>query len=514
MTDSDESPEDPAVGQPQIDPETVESVAEPLGRSAAAGTLWMTGQKWAIRLSGFVTIAILTRLISPEEFGVVAAAATVTPMLLLLADMGLSAYVVQADEIDSRTLDTAFWFSVASSVILASGMALAAPLIADAFNIEGSTGVLRGMALSVLVSVPVGVPMGLLRRRLAFKLLALQGVIATLIAQVVAITLAFAGAGAWALVAQLIVAQASGGVLAWRSAAWRPGRQFSSARLAQMTKFGGKAVAVDALTLVRSMLEAAIISNALGAVALGYLSIAQRLVQVAQDAGAAAMVPVAAVVFAKVRDVRQRLQTAYLRALRIGYATVAPLLTFVAVDAVAIVPLLFGDGWSASVPVAQALAIAAILVLGTMIDTGLFYGVGALGRWFGFQLAVDALALGTTFALAPHGLTWVAVGFVITAFLATVLRWFFVARLIHYPVRGLAVNFFVSVVPVAVSALAGTAVRSASAGLIPILGVMLVGVTVLFVHLVTVRLVSRAVLADIVALLPIPDSLAVIRRLV
>lgn len=513
MTDRDELPEDPAVGQPQVDADSVGSVAEPLGRSAAAGTLWLTGQKWAVRLSGFVTIAILTRLVSPEEFGVVAAAATVTPVLLLLADMGLSAYIVQADEVDPRTLDTAFWFSVATSLILAGGMALAAPLLAEAFGIEGSTGVLRGMALSVLVTVPFGVPMGLLRRRLQFKLLALQGVIATLIAQAVAIALAFAGAGAWALVAQLIVSQACGGVMAWKSATWWPGRRFSRSRLAAMTGFGGKAVAVDLLTMVRAMLEAAIISHALGAAALGYMSVAQRLVQVAQDAGAATMVPVAAVVFAKVRDTKERLQTAYSRALRIGYAAAAPLLTFVAVDAAAIVPLLFGDSWSASIPVSQALAVAAILVLGAMIDNGLFYGVGALGRWFVYQLGIDGLMLGTTFVLAPHGLTWVAVGFVVTAFLATVLRWVFVGRLIDYPIRGLAFIFFRSAVPVIVSAVGGTVVRIATGDLIPILGITLVGLTVALAHLVTLRLVSRHVLADILGLLPIPDSVAGIRRL-
>ena len=79
----------------------------------------------------------------------------------------------------------------------------------------------------------------------------------------------------------------------------------------------------------------------------------------ARDLGAAALVPVSTVVFAKVRDSAGRLQSAYLKALGISYSAVSPIMTVVVVGAPLLVPLLFGDGWDQSVPVAQALALAA-----------------------------------------------------------------------------------------------------------------------------------------------------------
>jgi O-antigen/teichoic acid export membrane protein len=57
---------------------------EHLGRRAAAGVLWLAAQKWAIRVSGFATLIVLTRHISPTEFGIVAAAMTVIPTIYLL----------------------------------------------------------------------------------------------------------------------------------------------------------------------------------------------------------------------------------------------------------------------------------------------------------------------------------------------------------------------------------------------------------------------------------------------
>ena len=483
-----------------------------LGRSAAVGTLWLTGQKWVIRVSGFVTIAVLTRLVSPEEFGVVAAAATVTPMVLLLADLGLTTFVVQTENADRRVLNTAFWFSISTALLLAGLMALTAPVIAAGLSIEGSTAILRAMALSVLATVPSAVPLALLRRRLKFRELAVQSTIATFVAQIVAIALALAGTGAWALVAQLIVTQGLVTIFAWRSARWIPQWDFSPSVLAEMASFGAKVVAVDILVATRAILEAAIVSNVLGTSALGYFNIAQRLVQVTQDVGAAAMVPVSTVVFAKVRNSAERLRTGYLKALRIGYAAVSPLLTFVAVGASSLVPLLFGPEWEPSVQVAQALAVAAILVLGSMIDSGLHYGVGAAGRWFGYELGVDTLIVGTTFFMAPHGLVWVARGFVVTSLIATMIRWVVVGRLVGQPARALAASFVVSMVPVVASALVGSAASLATQSSPALLRLAVIGLSIAVTHLVVLRIVSRGVLLDVVTMLPLPGRLATVKR--
>jgi O-antigen/teichoic acid export membrane protein len=363
--------------------ESVQAVTEPIGRSAAVGTLWLTAQKWVVRLSGFLTIAILTRLISPAEFGVVAAAAAVIPIVLLLADLGLSTYIVQAEHLPSRTVSTGFWFSLTAGIVLAGVMALAAPLLAIAFNVGDSADVLRGMSLAALATVLASLPTALLRRRLRFKLLAIQATVATVIAQVVAIALALLSAGAWALVAQLAVSQALIGLLAWRSSHWRPTGEFSVSEFRTMARFGAKVMAVEGAAAARVAGEAAIISNALGPAALGYVSIAQRLVQTAQDIGASALAPVSTVIFAKVRHDPERLRAGYRRALRIGYTAVAPVMVMVAVGAPYIVPLVFGSDWAPSIPVTQGLAVAAILVLGAMIDHG-----PALRSWRTWSLAV------------------------------------------------------------------------------------------------------------------------------
>ena len=482
--------------------------AQPLGKVAASGTLWVLASKWLARLSGLVTLAVLARLIAPEDFGVVAAAATITPLALLLADLGLSTFVVQAKRVDQRLLSTAFWFSGLAGVALWGALVLAAPFIAGAFDLPEATPVLRVMSLSILLVVLQSVPVALMRRRMQFKLLSVQDVISTGVGQVLAIVLALNGAGAWALVGQMLSYQVFAGCLAWRAARWCPSLDFSQPQFLAMGRFGIKVVSVDMMEAARAAAEAAIIANALGAAALGFMSLAQRLIRVTQELGAAALVPVAVVVFAKVRDSAERLRAGYLRALRVSYAAVSPILTLVAVTGPLLVTVIFGPGWEPSAPVSQGLAIAAILTLGAMLDNALFYGIGKPGRWAAYAAVTNLVTVGVTALAAPHGLTAVAIGFVFVAFAATVARWFLVSRTLKMRTGPLAMIFARAGMAVIGSAAIGVLVRNLTEFMPPVASVAAVAAAILTTHLGIIRLVSPEVLEDVIDVLPGWDKLA------
>ncbi|WP_426594484.1 lipopolysaccharide biosynthesis protein [Cellulomonas sp. McL0617] len=480
-----------------------------LGRSAAAGMLWLTAQKWLVRISGLATIAILTRLIEPQDFGAVAAASAITPFVLLLSDLGLTTYIVQTPRLSQRTLSTGFWFSISVAATLCGAMILSAPLLAGAFGIPAATPVIQTMSLSVAAIVLSSVPTALMRRRMQFRLLAVQASIGVVVSQVIAVVLALRGAGAWALVAQIVTSQAIACVLAWRSAGWRPTLEFSRLEFGFMARYGGNVVAVDMVATARAAAEAAVISNVLGAAALGYMSIAQRLIQVAQDMGGSAIVPVSTVVFAKIRESGDRLRSAYVRALRLSYAAVSPVMMVVAVGGSLLIPLIFGPNWGASIPVAQALAVAAILTLGAGIDNGLFYGAGRPGRWLAYAVVIDGLTLAVTIVAAPHGLTAVAAGFVGVAAIATAARWWLVSRLIDIGPGKLARVMGSAALSVVASGAVGLGVlRVTEDSLPPILALACVSLAVLVTHLVVVRLVSPAVYTDALGLLTSRTGLA------
>jgi O-antigen/teichoic acid export membrane protein len=455
-----------------------------------------------IRITGFVTIAVLTRFLSPEDFGTVAAASTVLPFFYLLADLGFAAYIVQADTPDRRMLSTGFWFSVLAGVVLTVALVLSAPLVGLIFQSEQIVPVMQVLALAVVFTAGAAVPMALLRREMRYRAIAAQASIAAVVAQTVAIVMTLTGWGVWALVGQTLTALMLTAVFAWCTARWRPSFLFSAGEFLIMARFGSKVLAVEFVAMGRAWAEAAIISTTLGLGALGYLNIAQRLVLIVQDLTGAALVPVSTVAFARLRSSAERLRGAYVRALRVTYAALTPILTLVAVVAPLIIPIVFGNGWEQSAQVAQILALAGLMVVGATLDHGLFYGLGKPGQWFVYALVIDVCTVIATAITAQWGLVAVAFGFLLVAVIATVSRWFLVAKLLRVSPWMPAQPFGFLAVSAFAAGGAGWAVLQLTASLPPILRITLVGLTVLGVHLVVVRLLARQVVNDLATYLP------------
>ena len=501
------SPDSPAVApldptvDPTVDPATAR-VEESVGSQAAKGVMWMTAQTWLARAGGLVTLAILTRLLAPEDFGLLAVATTLLTLTYVLSDLGLATYVVQAAEIDRRSLSTAFWVSLAGGVILAAGIFFGAPAIADLLRIPQSVPILRAMTLIVLMISATSVPLALLRRRMSFRLLAVQASIGAILAQIAAIVAAFSGLGVWALVLQLVVGQVVASVAMWFSARWRPTLEFSVPDFKIMSGFGVHVVGSGLVFLARTWAETGIIAAGVGIRELGYFNIAQRLVQTAMELSGAALHPVSTVAFAKVSGSTERLRDVHTRASAASQTVVTPLMVFIAVAAPVLVPFLFGPEWTVSAAIAQPLAIAAVLAFGAQLDHGLFDGAGRPGRWLVFATFICLCSIALTSLTVASGVVVVASAFVVTAAIELVGRWLIVGRLLHTSPFDVAKPFLLVLPSAVASALAGFVAITLLASAPPVVNLAVTGLTILGVHLVGVRFVTPAAWTDLTGLIP------------
>lgn len=407
-----------------------------IGAQATTGVAWSAAQKWAIRLTGFASVALLARLLSPEDFGLVAAATTIMPLLYLLSDLGFSTYLVQAERVDARMLGTAFWFSASAGMGLAAVLVAVAPLVADALSIDGLTAVLRVLAVAVLAAAFGSVPTAILKRRMDFKAIAVRSGIASVLGQVVAVVTALIGWGVWALVIQLIVTQVVSCALIWHAARWVPTRGFSVTEFKRMTSFGASVVGIECVAILSSWAEYAIIAMTLGASGLGFLNIAQRLIQISQDLTVSAVTPVMTVAFARIRASADRIRGAYLRVTEVTYAVAIPFVAALTVAAPLIIPLVFGTGWAASIAPSQAWALASFMLVGAVVDQSLFYGVGRPATWLVYALALNLVTVGVTAVAVRFDLIGVALGSLLASVVALAGRSIVVARVLEarYPV--------------------------------------------------------------------------------
>lgn len=467
-----------------------------LGRQTASAVLWTTAQRWVARLGGLATVAILARLLAPREFGTVAVATTILPIAYLLSDMGFSTYIVQVKDLRTRMLSSAFWFSTAVGTLLTGTLIAAAPLFATLYRVPDAAAVVRGLAPTVLIVSVSAVPTALLRRRMRFRALAVQSFAGSTAGQVIAITLAVLGFGVWALVVQTLAFQVVCSAFAWVAARWYPRLSFSREDFRAVASFGVKVATNDLIGVLREWAVNAIIAVNFGAVGLGYINVAQRLVQVAQDVTASAVLPVSTVMFAKVQDNTDRLRSAYLRSQGLFSAVIVTVMVVVVIGTPTLLPLLFGRQWGASVPLAQVLACVGILIMGAMLDQALFYGVGQPGRWFLYGLVIDIATLAAAAISAPHGLVAYCLGFLAVAACATAVRWPLVAKLVRARWWQVGLIFARAALCGALAAGVGLVASSLSGSFPSLITLAIVGVAVVVVQVASMRLFMRSELQE------------------
>jgi len=143
-----------------------------LTRRTITGLLWASGGKAGQAILQLVILAIMARLLTPADFGVVSAALVVIGFSYIFSMLGLGPALIQRPVLEARHLDTAFTSSVIFGLLLGALIWVGAPVAADILRIDGVRPVLRVLAwMFPLQGVGVAAD-SLLRRELHFRWLA------------------------------------------------------------------------------------------------------------------------------------------------------------------------------------------------------------------------------------------------------------------------------------------------------------------------------------------------------
>ena len=405
-----------------------EGKGDGLRRSAVTGAFWAGAQTWMVRLSTLVAFVILGRLLSPVEFGVVALAMTFISVMAVASDAGFSSWLIQRRGLTREASSTAFWISLLLGAALTGLLLITSRALSDVLNSAELRVILPALSVTMVIAGASSVPAALLRREMDFRTLALRQVVATLISVVVAVALAVAGAGVWALVAQHIVRVVVAGVILWAGSTFRPQWRFDAFQAREMIAYGVKSLGVHMGNALRDQGSNFLIGAVLGAASLGYWTVAKRLVDVVVDLCSSAVNSVAQPVFARLQDQAERRSFVFGRVSGANCLITAPAVVAVGLASRDLVPLLFGDQWALSADVAAVLSIAVLFTTLVSPHRALMLATDRAGT----ELLLTALGIAGQAAvillLAGRGLMTVAVGLAVWA-------------VVQYPLRALVLRF-------------------------------------------------------------------------
>lgn len=336
----------------------------------ARGALWATIEVWGVELLQLLVFTALARLVGPEPFGLVALAmAFVLVPQNLLVHGGWIEALVQRPNLGREEIDSVFWLlaglGLASSLLLALGASLAGSL----FGLDAIVPLLRVLAVCPFLTSLMVVPAGLLQRRLALAPLALRSILGVGLGGLVAIGLALAGAGPWALVVFEIAWPLAGVVVLGLAAGHRPSWTFSARRIRPIGRFVLGITGEQLLALAELLVPRLLLGAFAGPSAVGNWGLARKLFDLSAELVARPALRVALPGFARLREGGAELGAPLALAVELTALAAVPGYVAALVLAPDLVVLAFGEPWREA---GEALAILALL--GPMVPLGLLLG--------------------------------------------------------------------------------------------------------------------------------------------
>lgn len=353
--------------------------------------------------------AVMARLLDPAAFGLVAMAGVVLRFGSYFAEMGLGHALVQRARINRQDVRATFTASLGLGLLVAALAWLAAPLAVFFLKNEAVVPLVRVQALGFVLVGLGATATSLLRRALRFEALAKVEVAAYLLGYGgVGITLAFLGAGVWSLVLASLAQQlfAALGSYAVVRHSLRP--TWQRAPYARLLGYGGRVSVVGFLEFINGNLDTLLIGRLLGSVLLGIYNRAYMLLYLPMYFLTNSLARVAFPAFSKIQDDLPRVRALYLTSSTLVATVVLPVCAGVAVAAPALVQVLLGPRWAASVPILRVLCLSIPLSM-----TTLFAGVVAdaranLRQKIILNLEFMALLTGLFWLLKGYGLPGIA----------------------------------------------------------------------------------------------------------
>lgn len=305
--------------------------------------------------------AVLARLLTPLEFGLVGMVAIVMRLIDNFQDMGLGSAMIQRDDITDAQLNSLFWINCAGTLLLATILASLSPVIAWFFGDPRLVKITCGLAVGIAIT-GIGLQhKSLLRRQMRFGALMIVELTGFALAGATAIALAIGGASYWALVARTVAeatACAVGFALASR---WKPSAPSIAPGVGSLVRFGTELTGFKLLNFFSRNADDLLIAKLFGPTALASYQKAYDLMlmgarQVVTPAGQVAMPALSRLLVEP-----EKYRTAYFRMIDKVLLLTAPGAAMLIAVPDWIVSLLLGKQWTDVAPIAGALGVAVLL---------------------------------------------------------------------------------------------------------------------------------------------------------
>lgn len=324
-----------------------------------AALLNMGGKYTVVVLNLFIT-AVLARLLTPEEYGVVAIVNVFVSFFAILADFGVGNAVVQNQTLTKGDVQNIFVWSLKRALGLGVLFALLAFPVSVFYNDNVYLRIIPLLAISVVFSAANMVPNALLLKKKNFKMIALRLVVVCILSAIVTIALACCGASYYALVVNTIMSSFLN--FAWNM--FGSGLRFTAAigdkkqSVAKVKVFSSYLLKFNVMNYFSRNLDNILIGKFMGAEQLGYYNKAYQLMLYPMNNFTSVITPILLPFLADKQNDTKYIYKKYMETVRVLSLLGVYITVFCIFSSYELVGILYGSAWLLTVPCFQLLALS------------------------------------------------------------------------------------------------------------------------------------------------------------
>lgn len=321
-----------------------------------SGSVFMLITRLSIKSLGIVSTIFLARLLTPEDFGLVAITVAIFAFIELFGALALGTALIQQKNNSTDDYNSAWTFNVLFGFAAAICLALIAPLVASFYQDPRLQNVLYVLAFVSILSGLHNIGVIDFRRNLNFrKELQLQ-LVPKLISFVITLSLAFILRNYWALVLGVLCNQLVVTTYSFIMHPFRPGFCFKSFN--KLFKFSRWILLNNIVHFINDKVSQLIVGKALSPAALGFFSLSKEIGQLPTSHIAVPINIATFPVYSRFQDNPVELRKAYLNTVALTASLTIPSSIGIALVAPLLVGVLLGEQWLNMVPLLQLLALA------------------------------------------------------------------------------------------------------------------------------------------------------------
>ncbi|MEG1585482.1 MAG: lipopolysaccharide biosynthesis protein [Bacteroidales bacterium] len=417
--------------------------ADNLKHKTVKALAWNFADKFGQQAVYLIAGIVLARILTQADYGLTGMLAIFIALSNVLLDSGFGGSLIKNQHATQQDYNAIFYFNIFISVVLYALLFLCAPLIARFYNEPQLILLARVLFLTIIFNAFNLIQSIILTKKLQFNQMAKINFLALAFSSGVAVVLAIAGYGVWALIAQTLLLSLLKSILLWTLNPWRPSGGFAFAPLKEAFSFSSRMLLSGIINVIFNNIYSVIIGKYFNKIELGYYQQANKFTDIPVSLISNTFRTVALPVFSNVNSDNERLARVLQKTNKSIAFVLFPVIFGLEVIAEPLLIGLIGEKWLSSVPIFRILLLSGIFSVFSLIFNELLVSKGKSRTYLRVELVrkiVLVAAIMATFRLGVNGL---AAGWVFYSFTGMLLGGYFACRIISYPFG----NFFKSIAP-------------------------------------------------------------------